>query len=221
MLETMKKHKYKLLLSSAIILLPMAAGLLLWERLPEQMATHWDFSGEPNGWSSRSFAVFGLPLLMLALNWVCLLAEQGNFSRNPKPMWLVFWICPAVSVFCGTLTYAYALGYDLHIETFAPVMLGAMLIAIGNYLPKCRQNYTLGIKLKWTFESEENWNATHRMAGKVWVAAGAVTMLCAFLPESVSAWIVVPVILGAVLVPTVYSYLYSRRNGQTGEGEDA
>lgn len=106
MFETVKTHKWKLLVSSVIILLPVLAGVLLWDRLPERMAIHWGFNGEPDGWASRDLAVFGLPVFMLVLNWVCLLVEKRNFTFNPKPMALVFFICPVVSVVCGALMLA-------------------------------------------------------------------------------------------------------------------
>ena len=67
----MMKNKKQMLLSSAVILLPMVIGVLLWDRLPDQIATHWGFNGEANGWSSKRAAVFQLPLFLLATHWVC------------------------------------------------------------------------------------------------------------------------------------------------------
>ena len=215
MLETIRKNKRMLLITAAIILSPMLAGIILWERLPETMATHWGLSGEANGWSSRGFAVFGLPLFLLAMQVLCLVLDKWNIhtQQNKKVMRLILWIIPVVSLFCGASIYTYALGYDLHIETIAPVFMGVLFIAVGNYLPKCTQNPTVGIKLPWTYESEANWNATHRFGGRLWVAAGVVCILMAFLPEAVSAWIMLPVLLGACFAPMVYSYLYHRRHG--------
>ena len=60
-----KNQKTKLFLSSIITLIPIPIGLFLWNKLPEQVATHWDFNGVPNGWSSKEFAVFGLPLFLI------------------------------------------------------------------------------------------------------------------------------------------------------------
>ena len=64
----MKIDKKTLILTTLICLLPMVAGALLYSRLPETMATHWNLNGEPDGWSSRAFAVFGLPGILLAVN---------------------------------------------------------------------------------------------------------------------------------------------------------
>ncbi|MBR2895453.1 MAG: DUF1648 domain-containing protein, partial [Oscillospiraceae bacterium] len=64
-----KNHKWKLLVSSLLILAPMLVGLLYWNELPGQMATHWGVNGTADGWSSRTFAVVGMPLLLLAMHW--------------------------------------------------------------------------------------------------------------------------------------------------------
>ena len=67
-----KKHLKFLIMTSFIILLPILAGLLLWDQLPEQIPSHWNTDGEIDGWSSKPFAVFGLPLILLAVHWLCM-----------------------------------------------------------------------------------------------------------------------------------------------------
>ena len=78
--------------------------------------------------------------------------------------------------------------------------LGLMFAAIGNYFPKCRPNRTVGIRIIWTLGSEENWNATHRFAGKVWVIGGLIMVLAALLPE-------VPGIIVTILAAAALSIL--------------
>lgn len=92
-----------------------------------------------------------------------------------------------------------------------------MLILMGNYLPKCKQNLTLGIKIKWTLESKENWSATHRFGGRVWVAGGLLLMLTMFIPSwTVQGVLMLVLLLIAMLCPAVYSYGYYRRQLQEG-----
>ena len=88
-----------------------------------------------------------------------------------------------------------------------PLLMGVMFVVIGNWLPKCRQTYTMGIKLPWTYASEANWNATHRFGGKVWVTGGIFTMLTAFFG---SFWLLLVILAVMVIAPTLYSYLYFR-----------
>jgi uncharacterized membrane protein len=110
------------------------------------------------------------------------------------------------------MVYAHALGMTLDVDTIALLLMGVMFLIIGNYMPKCKQNYTLGIKLPWTLNSEANWNATHRLAGRVWVIGGVLLLACVFLPENalaVAMQILLPVM---VLIPVVYSYAYHKKH---------
>ena len=94
-------------------------------------------------------------------------------------------------------------------------MMGLMFMGIGNYMPKVKQNYSLGIKVTWTLNNEENWNATHRLAGKLWTAGGLLMLLTAFLPGNRHIY-AAPLLLGVmVLVPVAYSWWFHRK--QKGE----
>lgn len=207
-----KKYKKTLILSSLTLLIPVIVGLLLWNKLPDPMPSHWNIHGEVDGWSSKAFTVFGLPAMMLSLQWVCLLActaDPKHQNYNPKMLRLALWICPAIGLILCGMVYPQAMGYSVPIEVIMPLLMGVLFIIVGNWLPKCQQTYTMGIKLPWTFASEENWNATHRFGGKVWVIGGIVTMLTAFFG---SFWLLMVILVLMVILPTVYSYLYYRNH---------
>lgn len=206
-----KKNKGTLILTSIVILIPIFIGLLLWNQLPDQIPTHWNIDGEVDGWSSRAFAVFGLPAILMALHWICIIAsaaDPGSKNYHPKMLQLVLWICPVIGLVLGSLVYATALGYGLKVEVIMPLLVGIMFLIVGNLLPKCRQSYTMGIKLPWTLANEENWNKTHRFSGKVWVTGGVITMATAFVGNF---WILLGILVVMVAAPTVYSYLYYRK----------
>ena len=210
-----KKNKRKLLISSIVILLPVIAGLLLWDRLPEKMATHWGFNGAVDGFSSKPFAVFAMPLITLAVHWICVIVtavDPKNRNQTQKAVSLIFWVCPLVSLFMGAAIYAAALETDFSVNTVLPLFIGLIFVVIGNYLPKCKQNYTVGIKVPWALENEENWNATHRFGGKVWVIGGVLLMLCVFLPKAVMYYIFFVIVMLLPIIPTIYSYMYYRRH---------
>lgn len=214
-----RKYKKSLILSSLVTLLPILVGLLLWDRLPDTLVTHWGADGQPDGWSPLPVAVFLPPLLILAGQWICFAftaRDPGNQGRNEKPMKLVLWILPVISNFtCGTM-YALALGLDF--SPLAPMgaILGLMFLCIGNYMPKCRMNSTIGIKVYWTYTSQENWNATHRFAGKVWVAGGIAMLLAALLPEKAAIALLLTGMLVLALLPIGYSFVYYKRQKAQG-----
>lgn len=218
----LKKYMKTLILTSLVMLIPVIVGLLLWNQLPDPMPSHWNIHGEVDGWSSKAFAVFGLPALMIVLQWICVLASTADPKHknyNPKMMKLVLWICPAIGLILSFMVYPAALGYSIPVEVIMPLIIGVLFIIVGNWLPKCPQTYTMGIKLPWTLASEKNWNATHRFGGKVWVIGGIVTLLTAFLG---SFWILMAILALMVILPTVYSYMYYRKHEKGGfqnEGE--
>lgn len=206
-----KKNLKTLIITSIVLLLPILAGLLLWNRLPEQMPTHWNAAGEVDGWSSKPFAVFGLPLILLAAQWLCVLATTTDPKRqnhSEKIYHLVFWIMPVLSIVLHAVTYLTVLGVGVRIEMVMPIFMGLLFVIIGNYLPKCKQSYTIGIKIPWTLNNEENWNKTHRLAGWVWVIGGIAIMLTGFFGGFVAFFVITLVM---VLVPAIYSYLLHRK----------
>ena len=206
-----RKHLKLLIITSVITLLPLLAGLVLWNRLPAQMPTHWNMAGEVDGWSSKAFAVFGLPLMLVGFQWLCLLGTAADPKRESHPkkiIQLVLWIIPILSVLLHTLTYSAALGKEVRMEVILPVFIGLLLAIIGNYMPKCRQNYTIGIKIPWTLNSEENWNRTHRFAGWIWTLGGFVILLTGFFG---GFWLFLPITLLMILAPIVYSGLLYRK----------
>ena len=210
----LKKNKKKIILSSAIILLPVLFGLIIWNQLPDQIATHWGINGEPDGWSSRGFAVFTLPLILLAAHWICIWVtalDPKNKRQTPKAFDLIFWITPVISLSVNSLIYITALGKDIDLTSIMFIVLSIIFIIIGNYLPKCKQNYTIGIKVPWTLNNEENWVATHRFAGKVWVAGGILFLPCIFLPSTVMFVALFILILFLAGIPMIYSYLYYKK----------
>jgi len=208
----LKKHKFLLLLTSLIVLLPMLVGICLWNRLPESVPTHFDGTGQADGWSSRVFSVFGLPLFVLLLHWICIAAVMADpkvQNLSAKILYLTLWISPAVSLFAGMSIYGTVLGAPINIARIANLLLALMFIAIGNYLPKCAPNYTVGIKLPWTLHDEENWRHTHRFAGFLWMIGGVLLLPAAFLS---TMWVTFAVVLVLVLLPVIYSFLLYLRS---------
>lgn len=207
----LKRNKGTLILTSLVTLLPIVIGLLLWNKLPDTIATHWNFSGKADGWSSKPFAIFFLPLLFLGMHWFCFLMtiiDPRNKNANQKAIYIVLWIIPIISLITSTFVYAIALGYPLSMEAFMPFLMGVLFIVLGNYMPKCKQNYTIGVKVPWTLDNEDNWNRTHRFAGRLWVACGIAMVILGFV---LPFWASLSVILVASVIPVLYSYLYYKK----------
>jgi len=212
-----KKH---LFFSSLLTLLPIPVGLLLWNQFPDYMVIHWGLNGQPDGMGSIAFVVFFAPLAMLAAQWVCIwftAKDPGNKGRNQKPLNLVLWILPIVSNLCSGMMYALALGLDISVTNIMTAAMGLMFAVIGNYLPKCRMNSTIGIKVPWTYSSEENWNATHRFGGRVWFIGGIVMVFSGLIPGAAGMTIMIIAVFLLAFLPILYSYQFYRREKQEGK----
>lgn len=204
--------KKTLIITSIVTALPILVGVALWNQLPDTIATHFGSDGVPNGWSSKWFTVFGLPTFLVIINILCTLITETDPRRSRYPekmMKIVYWICPVISWICMIGIYGHEAGVvTAGMWDYMYLLIGAVFVLIGNYLPKIKQNYYLGIKLPWTYASEENWNKTHRLGGKVWVIGGLLFMLNFFLKIK---GIEIVLILAMVLIPTIYSWAYSKK----------
>ena len=214
-----KQYKKPLILSSLAILLPSLVGLILWNRLPELIPTHWGMEGSADSYASKAFAVLCLPLILLVGQWLCLWAtslDPKNKGKNRKGFLLVMWIMPLISNFIFATIYATAMGWQPNMSSLVMVPMGLMFVSIGNYMPKFQQNHTMGIRISWTLGNEENWNLTHRFAGKCWVLGGLLMLLGALLPESIVMWSMVTSCAILIGAPIVYSYRIYRRHKKQG-----
>ena len=206
----MKENKSKVIITSIVTVFPMFIGFLLWNRLPEKIATHFGSEGA-DGWSTKLFAVVISPLILLVIHLFCL----GVTLNDPKKrnignmmMSVIFWIVPVVSLVSNLSIYGYALGMDLNIDMIVGILVGVMFLLLGNYMSKSHQNYTVGIKLPWTLNSEENWNRTHRLAGKLWIFAGILFIGNIFFQNWQIPFVVT---IAVVIIPMIYSFLLYKK----------
>lgn len=207
----MKINKKLLILTVCVTLIPIVVGLIFWEQLPDMIATHFGAENEANGWSSKAFAVFGIPLIMAALHIFCIVMTSIDPKKNnisKKAVSIVYWIVPLLSIFTMSAIYAMALGMEVNIGMICCLSVGILFILIGNYLPKVRQNYSFGVKTAWALESEENWNRSNRLAGWLYVICGFVFIINSFI---LCEWIVL-IVIPITIIPMLYSYyLYKKR----------
>ena len=211
----LKANKKSLIIASIVTILPVLIGIICWNRLPDVMATHFGMNNEANGFSNKAFAVFGIPAILLAVLWFGAFVTSHDPKRqniSPKMFSLVVWIAPVTSLVVAAILYPVNLGYALDITYFVELLSGVMFIIIGTYLPKARQNYTIGIRVPWTLANEENWNRTHRLAGTLWIICGILMIIICLTRLASFQWLV-GILLITVLVPCIYSYWLHAKKG--------
>lgn len=210
-----KNNKKTIIICALVMLIPVIAGVILWPQLSDQLPTHWNFKGEVDGYSSKAFAVFGLNGMLFVFFVICVLAtciDPKNANISKKTFTLVVGIMPLISVYSNAIVLTAGLGKEPNVMFWVKMLLAIIFIVLGNYVPKMKQSYTVGIKLPWTLDSEENWNKTHRFAGRIMVVGGFVFLADVFLGflNSVGAFLIVICLI--VLAPTAYSLIYYLRS---------
>lgn len=214
-----KNNKLKITVASILILLPTILGAIFWDKLPDVFPTHWGIDGKADGFGGKVLFVIVMPLILYALFWIMLLVTakgKSNRDQNKKILGMTIWIIPYISVFVSLMSYFGATGNALEMTSFIPVIIGILFAVLGNYMPKCRQNRTIGVKTKWTLENEENWNRTHRFAGKAFVLCGLLTVLCVFLPYLWGMGVALAMVFLSCLSVYIYSYCYYKKQKREG-----
>jgi uncharacterized membrane protein len=194
-----------------------AFALAVYGRLPARVPSRISFSGEVVGWMPRSTGAF-LPALigtaLIALTYVVprIDPRAANVEKFRGDWWMLVNLIVTFFAAMEVITLGYALGWPMDLGRGMLVSLGLLFVGIGNYLPRVRSNWFMGIRTPWTMDNERVWRATHRVGGRTWVAAGLAMSIAALLPASARAVTMGLCIGAAVVIPLAYSYVAWRRD---------
>lgn len=218
------KNKKLLFILLGLSLLSFLGLLLIYPRLPETIPVHFNFHGTADDYGPKStiFPLGLLPLGMCLLFWVLpkIDPKYQNYAKHESTYSL---ITIAITVFMIVINWSIvgkALGADLPVNFIVPGLLGILFIILGNFLPRFRPNYFIGIRTPWTLDNEYVWKKTHKFGGIMFCIMGLILLLMPLLPFSNEFGTVfaVTLILAASLSISLYSYLvYRKSGGKNGE----
>ena len=199
-------HKLPLVLVAAMFLV----GAIAYAQLPMRIPMHWGVSGQIDGWGTKSvLTVFFAPLMLVAiylLLWFVpyLDPQRGNLIRSKQ----VYSI--AVELLGGMMTIVffgqlYASFYNaLPMASIVEVATGAMFVVLGNYMGRVKRNWTMGVRFSWTLSDDTVWAKTNRLGGRLFMGAGVLAIVGAFLPPTVGfLFILLP---AHIIIPITYVY---------------
>ena len=203
----MKHIKWKIIIiTSLVTLLPILFGVAVWNQLPDVIATHFGINGNPDRFSSKAFAVFGMPLLMVALQiFGCIVTDVKAHKHGAKVKFerFVKWIIPCVSVVVQMSIFAVALGGNVDIRRIAMIIVGVEFIGIGNYLPKF--DYIKHYNLE-----KGKARKINRFVGIETFIMGVLALASIFLPPIFSVvWLIL--IVPYVIIGIVYGITVAKR----------
>ena len=203
---------------AALIAVATLVGLALYPQLPDPMPSHWDATGTVDGYTSRLFGVLlmplvtaGLAVLLFAIPSMDPLRANIERFRGAYNAFVVGFV--AFMVYVYALTLAAGMGRQFDMTQMLLPAMGLLFIGVGRMLRTARRNYFIGIRTPWTLASDEVWQATHALGARTFTVGGIVAIAAGFLGEA-GFWLMMAVLIGAALVPVVYSYLLWRRLGR-------
>ncbi|MBL8612068.1 MAG: SdpI family protein [Myxococcales bacterium] len=201
----------------SLSLLGLTSGLtgLVYGRLPEQVATHFDIHGTPNGWMPRAMAAAFLPIFGLVM-WAItrfaykLVRDEAKRAAAAGPMPFIAALTTLFLCAIHCLILRVAVKPDTDIMRPLMVMLGLFFVVLGLVMPRIRRNPVVGVRTFWTIQSPEVWARTQRVGGYALVVSGATCVLLGLVggPSAMAASIVV--LFGSSIVPVVYSFFAAR-----------
>lgn len=186
-----------------------------WLQLPAdaQVPIHWGADGQVNGYAGKTIGLLLLPLITVAVGatfWAIPIIEprRANIEKSGKAYAAIWIAVVALMAVIQAVIVAAAMGSAFDTTSVVFVGLGVLFIVIGNYLPKVRPNYLMGIRTPWTLTSDLSWDRTHRVGGRLFVLEGIVFILLGAIrptPEVVFTVLVVGIV---VMLVVLFAYSY-------------
>jgi uncharacterized membrane protein len=196
------------------------AGLLLWNRLPDPMASHWNVNDQVDGYMPRFWGVFLLPLITLGLVALFLVVPsidplKANIAQFREAFNLFVVLIVGFMIYLYGLTLAWNLGYqDFRMSGAMLPALGLLFIFIGFMMRQAKRNFFIGIRTPWTLSSDTVWNETHRVGAVLFMISGVLAFIGGLFGGTTAFWMLFAPIMGSTLFLLVYSYvLYRRETG--------
>jgi uncharacterized membrane protein len=192
-------------------------GLLLWNRLPDPMASHWNVNDQVDGYISKFWGVFLLPMITLAMFVLFLVVPaidplKANIAQFREVFNLFIVLMVAFMVYIYGLTLAWNLGYTGFKMSGALLpALGLLFIFIGFLLRRAKRNFFIGIRTPWTLSSDTVWNETHRIGAVLFMISGALAFIGGLFGGTASLWLMFIPIVGSTIFLLIYSYVLYQR----------
>jgi uncharacterized membrane protein len=196
-----------------VIMLLITASVFT--RLPAEVPTHWNLHGVVDSTMPKLPGAF-LPSATAIAIWFLVPAlrridpRRASYDRFDATFHLILNAVVLVLAMLQGLVLASSLGLKVDMVRSMLVGVGVMFMVLGNYMPRLRSNWWMGIRTPWTLDSEEVWRRTHRFGGRMFMAGGLVTVAATLLPAEAASIVSFAAIMTAALVPVVYSYVIWR-----------
>jgi len=172
------------------------------------LAVHWNISGVADGFAGRE-ALLIVPVttaLITGLLWFAVRYDpkRANIARSADALGIVVVALTLLVAVVQSAIINSGFGEAARLDQGAPMAIGALIAIFGYAMPNIRQNYTIGVRLPWTIESEAAWDASHRFIGGAWILVGVSTALLGLFSLSAAAIVVLLAGLALSIAGTIF-----------------
>lgn len=214
-------NKFLKILVWPLMIIPPVYLAMVWDKLPQQVALHFDLKGNADRFGSKN-ELLTTVIILTVMNILVYLILTNIYRIDPKKyaaenkerlQRLGFGVVVFMSALLCMILYSSSNGNISFNTGLVLSAVGLLFAFIGNYLPNLKPNYFAGLRLPWTLENADNWKKTHALAGKLWFAGGLfLAVTCLFMPPVAAFILFTAVMIIITLIPCVYSYqLYKRQ----------
>ena len=196
------------------------AGLLLWNRLPDPMASHWNINDQVDGFMPKFWGVFLLPLITLGVSMLFIAVPsidplKANIAQFRDIFNLFIVLIVGFMLYLYGLTLAWNLGNtDFRMSGAMLPAIGLLFIFLGFLMRQAKRNFFIGIRTPWTLSNDTVWNETHRVGAVLFMISGVLAFIGGFFGGTIAFWMMFAPLIGSTLFLLVYSYLlYQRETG--------
>lgn len=211
----MKKSKVMLYI---IAMMSFIGTLILYPRLPDRIPTHYNFRWEVDAYGPKYVAIILgiLPIVFCVLMDVIphIDPKRKNHNISDKTYSKFSWILVILFVVLNWANLLMVQGVAINGRFYLSLLMGVSFLAIGNYLPKVKPNYFLGIKTPWTLANDVVWRKTHRVGGYVFILFGVGTFISYVIASAYFEYILMVGLFVGVGYLFIYSYLIFREESK-------
>ena len=210
------------LASTFLIALPFIYALMIYPDLADTIPVHFDINGKPDGWDNKS-SIYLLPGIMgvVSLFNILLMTNLNRIDPKrhaPENDGVFSLLALLVTGFLSFLSFIFeyqTLHPELPLQNILFSLIGLFFSGIGLFMPYLKQNYFAGFKFPWTLESNDNWEKTHKLGGRIWVIGGLIIALTSsVLSGKISFIILITIVSLLVILPALISYRIFKREGK-------
>ena len=196
-------------------------SISVFESLPEQMASHWNTENQVDGYTSRFWGAFLMPIVTVGLLVMFLVIPnidplKANIVQFREYFNAFITLMVLFMVYMHILTILWNMGRNqFNMGAAMLPALGLIFVFAGVMMRKAKRNFFIGIRTPWTLSNDVVWDKTHQLGSTLFIISGVIAVLGGLF-EEFAIWLVLGPVIGSTIFLPVYSYVVYQQETKDG-----